>query len=137
MSFVVLLLAACGAAPPPASAPTGPAGGAPPAATPAVRESDVAGLKAAMDAGKVLLVDVRTPGEYAGGHVPGAVNLPLDQLAADAPALAGHEGEEIWVICEVGGRSAKASRQLAGWGRRPVNVGGGTSAWRAAGYPVE
>ena len=133
MTTIVLLLAACGAAP----APTGAPGGAPVERAPAVRESDVVGLKAAMEEGSVVLVDVRSPGEYAAGHVPGAVNLPLDRLTPDATVFTGHESEEIWVICEVGGRSAKASHQLAGWGLKPVNVGGGTSAWRAAGYPVE
>ena len=44
-------------------------------------EIDAAGLKARMDAGKIALIDVRTPSEFADGHAPGAVNIPLDQLA--------------------------------------------------------
>jgi rhodanese-related sulfurtransferase len=120
-----------------ATDPPSTTGGAPGRAPTTSRTTDVAGLKAAMDAGPVLLVDVRTPGEFAAGHVPGAINVPLDQLSPQAPAFAGHEQDEIWVICEVGGRSANASRQMSGWGLRPVNVDGGTSAWRAAGLPVE
>jgi rhodanese-related sulfurtransferase len=100
----------------------------------AVRTVDVTALH---DAGKVPLIDVRTPGEYAAGHVPGAVNVPLDTLSAAAVGALVPPGGEVWVICEVGGRSAAASKQLAAWGLAPVNVDGGTRAWRAAGWPVE
>jgi rhodanese-related sulfurtransferase len=131
---VLLILLAC--APTPTPAPTG--GPAPAAApAPAVRKVDVAELHGAMAARKVPLVDVRTPAEFAAGHVPGAVNVPLDQLSEATVAPVVGDGGEVWVICEVGGRSAAASQQLSKWGLHPVDVGGGTRAWRSAGYPVE
>jgi rhodanese-related sulfurtransferase len=104
----------------------------------ATRQLDARGLAAEQAAGKVtLLLDVRTEGEFSSGHVPGAINLPLDRLRADAPELAGKAGGEVHVICQSGGRSMTASGQLAGWGFQPVNIQGGTSSWRAAGLPVE
>lgn len=124
------VLVACGA-------PTAPPLGSAPAPAPAsggVRTVDVAALHGA---GPVPLVDVRTPQEYAAGHVPGAINVPLDQLSPDRLAAVAPADQEIWVICEVGGRSAAASARMAGWGLHPVNVDGGTRAWRAAGWPTE
>lgn len=83
----------------------------------------------------ISLIDVREPEEYASGHVPGATNIPLSQLderrnelPTDVPAL---------VICEAGGRSARATEALTAAGINAVDVAGGTSAWRAAGNPVD
>lgn len=109
-----------------------------PAAAPAeVRRVEVATLKQELDRGAVsLLIDVRTPGEFAGGHVPGAKNLPLDELDGRVGEL-GPAGAEVYVICQSGGRSARAGSALVARGYRPVDVRGGTSAWRDAGYAVE
>ena len=84
-----------------------------------------------------LLVDVRSPGEFTSGHIPGAINVPLGELKSRKAELeAGREG--LYVVCQSGGRSSKASKQLAGWGFDQVtNVAGGTGAWIAAGYPTE
>jgi rhodanese-related sulfurtransferase len=102
----------------------------------AVRQAPVSELKAAMAEG-VVLVDVRSAGEYAGGHAPGAVNIPLDVLSGRLDELRAHDGAEIWLICQSGARSMRAAGILAGAGLKPVNVTGGTSAWRSAGYPVQ
>lgn len=95
-----------------------------------VRRVSVAELKAALDAGSVpVLVDVRTPFEYGGGHVPGAINLPVGQVeGAELP-------DDVWLICRSGARSARAAQALAARGKRVVDVAGGTTAWAAAGYP--
>lgn len=101
-------------------------------------EVDVAGLKAAREAGPAVVVDVRTPEEFASGHVPGAVNIPVDQLEARIGELDAHRSAELYLICRSGGRSARAQAQLAAAGfARPINVAGGTLAWTAAGHPVE
>ena len=110
-----------------------------PATAPAaiVRNIDVAALRADLDRGVVrLLIDVRTTGEYAGGHVPGAKNVPLDQLDARIGEF-GTAEHEVYVICQSGARSGRAGAALAAKGLRPVNVTGGTGAWKAAGFPVE
>jgi rhodanese-related sulfurtransferase len=134
MSVLVVFLA-CGSPPP--STPPAPAAGSVAPTPVAVRSTDVQGLQQALAERPRVLLDVRTPGEYAAGHVPGAVNLPLAELDRNAPVFAGHDQDEIYVICEVGGRSARASSQLAEWGLHPVDLKGGTAAWRAAGLPVE
>jgi rhodanese-related sulfurtransferase len=133
---------ACAEAPAPA-APPAPAGqSAPaPAAQPApaagsVRNVDVAMLKADLDRGAVpLLIDVRSPEEFAAGHVASAKNIPLGEVEARLAEF-GAADKEVYVICQAGGRSAKASATLASKGYHPVNVEGGTGAWMSAGYPV-
>ena len=99
----------------------------------AVPEVDVAVLAQALDAGAPL-VDVRTEDEYVGGHVPGAVLVPLHQLGERHTEVAADQ--EVYVICHVGGRSAAAVAALNRAGYRTVNVAGGTAAWVEAGLPV-
>lgn len=99
---------------------------------------DVAGLKAALDAGKVpLLLDVRSRLEFASGHVPGSVNVPIDEVEGRLGELSPWKDGPIYVICKVGGRSATAAVALRRAGFHPVDVLGGTSAWLRAGYPTE
>jgi hydroxyacylglutathione hydrolase len=82
------------------------------------------------------VLDVRRPGEYAGGHVPGALSHPLDRLERELPAL--DPARPTAVICAGGYRSSAATSLLQRRGFRDLlNVVGGTSAWIAAGYDVE
>lgn len=90
-------------------------------------------LKAAVDRGASVL-DVRTPAEFAEGHIAGAVNLPLDQVEARADEVPGDR--PVYVICRSGNRSAQASVILKKANRDVRNVGGGMNDWGAAGYPV-
>ncbi len=79
------------------------------------------------------LIDVRSPGEYAAGHVACATNIPLEQLGPRLPDLSSHS--QVVLICESGQRATTA----AGWlcERDDVLIlDGGTKAWREAGYPV-
>ncbi|MEQ1564599.1 MAG: rhodanese-like domain-containing protein [Myxococcota bacterium] len=121
------------------AAPVGePVAAAPVAAAPAVRSTDSAALKSALDSAHVpILVDVRTPEEFASGHVPGAKSIPLNQLMSELGALEPYKGGEVWLICESGGRSARAAAQLSSQGFTTVNVGDGTSGWRNAGFPLD
>ena len=83
-----------------------------------------------------LLVDVREPEEYAGGHVPGAVNLPQSDLASRLDELP--RDRPVYVVCQGGMRSTRAAQFLRQVGFTDiVNVAGGTNAWLAAGRPVE
>ena len=100
--------------------------------------TDVAGLKAAMDAGPITLVDVRTPTEFAAGHVPGAQPLPLSDLETRLAELESHKDGDVYLICASGGRSGRAAQLLEREGfRHPINVEGGTRAWVAAGHPID
>lgn len=98
-----------------------------------VPEIDVAEL-ADKRASGALVIDVREPDEYAGGHVPGAQLIPLamvpDRLE-DIPS----DGT-VYVICKSGGRSRQASEFLLAQGRDVANVAGGTDAWVASGQPI-
>ncbi|MCA9495063.1 MAG: rhodanese-like domain-containing protein [Myxococcales bacterium] len=133
--WFVLLAVACGAPPEPATHTVATA----PAPASKRSDTDIEGLAAAMEKG-VKVIDVRTPEEFAAGHVPGAVNVPLGSFEAKSsdPALAGIDPDvPTYVICQSGGRSARAADQLAAGGYAAVNVKGGTGAWIAAGKPVE
>ncbi|MER5949595.1 rhodanese-like domain-containing protein [Streptomyces sp. NPDC001904] len=92
----------------------------------------------ARPADSTLVVDVRAPGEFASGHVPGAVNVPADHLDALLPDLrSAAERRRIVVVCAAGQRSAAACAKLADAGVDAVGLGGGTQAWTAEGLPVD
>ncbi|MEU0567331.1 rhodanese-like domain-containing protein [Nonomuraea sp. NPDC005983] len=84
------------------------------------------------------VIDVRTRAEYTTGHVPGAVNIPLDQLHHAVPALreAAHR-RPLVVVCASGARSENARGQLERAGVPARSLNGGTAAWTAAGHPVD
>jgi rhodanese-related sulfurtransferase len=83
------------------------------------------------------LVDVRSREEYRMGHLPGAVNIPLDQLARRVKELPA--GKPVVVVCATGNRSMSGSRIVAGAGGYPkvYNLKGGTMAWSRQGLPIE
>ena len=87
---------------------------------------------AAVDGAAV--VDVREPGEYVGGHVPGAGLMPMGQLPSRVGELDRHR--TVYVICASGNRSRAMSDYLARAGFDARSVDGGTAAWAAAGRPV-
>ena len=78
-----------------------------------------------------LLIDVREADEWACGHAPDAVHLPLSELMARVAEVP--EDQPVYVICKVGGRSEQAVNFLNQQGRSTVNVSGGMLAWQAAG----
>ncbi len=86
------------------------------------------------------LIDVRTPGEFAGVHAAGARLVPLDALDVQA-VLASRQAatdQPIYLICKAGSRGKKACEKFIAAGcTNVVNVDGGTDAWVAAGLPVE
>ena len=70
------------------------------------------------------LVDVRAPGEYAGGHVEGAINIPLPQIPTAQNALGGKDAK-LFVYCLSGARSGRACSTLKKMGYTDVtNIGG-------------
>lgn len=72
-----------------------------------------------------LLIDVRTPGEYAGGHIKNAVNIPLDILNAKSANL--KKDQPVIVYCASGARSSMAKKLLTKNGFSVVYNGGGIS----------
>ncbi|MER5184876.1 rhodanese-like domain-containing protein [Streptomyces sp. NPDC002896] len=86
---------------------------------------------------ELTVIDVRTPGEFASGHLPGALNIPLDQLSRALPAIKeAAEGGEILVVCASGARSENACKTLAGHGVTTATLTGGTSAWAEGGHEL-
>lgn len=88
-------------------------------------------------AGTVVLVDVRPAEEYAQGHLPGAVSVPLDTLARwarEAP-----KRKQIVAYCRgpYCAYAVQAVAELTKRGLRAVRATDGIAEWRAAGYPVE
>ena len=88
--------------------------------------------------GAIDLLDVRTPGEFATAHVPGALPAPLDTLDAAAFLKAcGGQSKPIYVLCQTGGRARKAIEKFERAGFVGcVLVEGGTQAWMDSGLPV-
>lgn len=81
-----------------------------------------------------IVVDVREPGEYVGGHVPGATLVPMGQLPSRLHELP--KGMPVYVICASGNRSLPMTSFLARAGYDAYSVAGGTSAWARAGHPI-
>ena len=80
------------------------------------------------------LIDVREVDEFAAGHVPGAVNLPMSTIGDHLEELPDGPFD---VICQAGGRSARVVEALTARGHDATNVEGGTGEWIQAGFDVE
>ncbi len=84
-----------------------------------------------------LLIDVREPEEYAGGHAPNAKLIPLGQLSSRLQEISYYKDKPIVVMCHSGRRSAIAVSQLQAAGFTQVsNVRGGMTAWESDGLAV-
>ncbi|EFR41517.1 MULTISPECIES: rhodanese-like domain-containing protein [Selenomonas] len=76
-----------------------------------------------------LIVDVRTPQEYAEGHIPHAINVPLDTIGTNPPAELPDKAQMIFVYCRSGARSMTASNKLAQMGYTNIVEMGGIKDW--------
>jgi rhodanese-related sulfurtransferase len=100
-----------------------------------IPEIDQTSFAARLVEDDVLVVDVRESREYRPGHVPGAKNMPLSLLPALLPEVP--KDRPVYVICQAGGRSARATALMRAVGIDATSVTGGTGAWIEAGRPVE
>jgi rhodanese-related sulfurtransferase len=85
---------------------------------------------------KVSILDVRTPDEFAQGHITGATLIPLQTLDKNLMLIAGVKSQKIIVYCHSGNRSVAASRILVKNGFTPLNLKGGITEWKAQGLPT-
>lgn len=85
-----------------------------------------------LEAATVTMIDVRENDEWAAGHAPGAVHVPL----ADLNPAEYTDSRPLVVVCRSGGRSSKAAAKLASAGLPVHNLTGGMTAWQSAGHPV-
>ena len=83
-----------------------------------------------MEAGKdIVILDVRTPQEYAEGHIPGAINVPNETIGQGEIAELPQKDQEILVYCRSGNRSKQASQKLAQLGYKNIKEFGGIRSW--------
>ena len=83
-----------------------------------------------------LVIDVRTAEEYSSGHIPGAVNIPFDQVAQRFGEV--HAPNGVALYCMVGPRARKGESALLAAGHTAVlHLDGGLAAWQQAGFPGE
>jgi rhodanese-related sulfurtransferase len=88
-----------------------------------------------LNAGKILLIDVREPSEYASERIAGALLYPLSTF--DATTLPEDGPRRVVFHCGSGKRSLTAAeRRLAAGQKHAAHLGGGIAAWKAAGLPV-
>jgi len=134
-----LLAFGCARETPPARTPTTEA---PPAAAPAPAEAasispaQVHEMLAAAPA--PVLLDVRSPEEFAAGHIHGALHIPYEDVAQRKSEIP--DSGTIVVFCAVGPRARAAEKSLVAAGidpQRVLHMDGGMVAWEAAGLPVE
>lgn len=82
-----------------------------------------------------LIVDVRSPQEFATGHIPGALNIPHDQIGQHLDEMRSDRGVALY--CMVGPRARLGEQKLLEAGvERVLHIDGGFSAWKAAGLPT-
>jgi rhodanese-related sulfurtransferase len=78
----------------------------------------------------ILLIDVRTPEEFAEAHIPNSISIPLNRIESDIGKVAKDKNAEMIVYCLSGRRAATACSQLTAMGYRNVSNMGGIKSWR-------
>ena len=106
--------------------------------TPGITHADAKAAAKLVAKGEVTVLDVRTPGEFAAGHIAGATNLNFQ--ASDFAAQLGKLDKEkkYLVHCASGGRSTRSLPRFTELGfKQVIHLDGGFKAWESAGNPVE
>ena len=100
------------------------------------REINAATLNTMIKANQALVVDVRESDEFAAGHIPGAINMPLSTFQASK--LPAAKGKTVILNCLGGKRSGQALDSCRA-AKSAVNthLAGGFGAWKSAGLPIE
>lgn len=92
-------------------------------------------LKIELDQGhRYQIVDVRSAAEYAAGHIPGALNIPMEQAEARLEDIAG--SDPVVLACQSGDRASMTCEILASHMQGLIVLEGGTEAWEGAGLPT-
>lgn len=85
----------------------------------------------------VVVLDVRSAGEYASGHIEGAINIDVEAANFDTKIAKLDKTVEYAVYCHSGRRSAIAAEKMSKAGFEKItNLEGGIQAWQAAGFPL-
>ncbi|KUR76732.1 rhodanese-like domain-containing protein [Novosphingobium sp. Fuku2-ISO-50] len=100
------------------------------------REIGADALNAMIKAQQALVVDVREVDEFAAGHIPGAINMPLSTFQASK--LPDPKGKTLVLNCLGGKRSATAlDKCVTAQAAVDTHLAGGFGAWKSAGLPIE
>ena len=103
---------------------------------PSDRQSEVPVTTVDHLADNAVIVDVREPNEWAAGHAPNAIHIPLGELPSRLDELPDTD-DTVAIVCRGGGRSSRAVAWLTQQGFDVANVEGGMRAWQSAGKPLE
>jgi len=105
----------------------------------AIKSVSAEDVKAAIDKKeKAIILDVRDPGEYAAGHLPGAINVSRGTLEWGIWSKVPDKNTKIYVYCKTAGRSALATKTLNDLGyKNAVLMDAQFEDWIKKGYPVE
>ena len=107
------------------------------AVIPGAPETSAQTLKQEMEKkGKRLVIDVRNPQEYAAGHVPGAINIPFEQLQNKIQEMKVPKNTILVTVCEHGGRSSRAALELQKLGYQTSSFCR-LDSWKKQGYKLE
>ena len=105
-------------------------GGGAAEAQPSYQQISQEEAKEMMDTQEVIILDVREQEEYDGGHIPGAVLLPVGTIAEDTAAeVIPDQDDTVLVYCRSGNRSKTAAAALAQLGYTQVYEFGGINTW--------
>ena len=103
-----------------------------------VKEIGTLNVTQLMNHENAVLLDLREPAEFKGGKLPGAVHIPLSQLAQRGDELAKLAARPVVAYCALGRRSAMVGGALTKLGFTQIySLRGGVKAWREAGLPVD
>ena len=96
-----------------------------------------ADLQARRESGTApTVIDVRSAEEYAAGHIPGALNIPFDQVAKRISDVAAPQGVALYCLVGPRARQGEAALLASGY-ERVLHLEGGLAAWQASGLPIE
>lgn len=84
----------------------------------------------------IVLIDVRTPAEYASGHIEGSVNIDVNDPDFASKALKAANGKTVALYCRSGRRSKNAASQLVGKIKTIFELESGINGWTSAGLPI-
>lgn len=93
-------------------------------------------FEVAIKSDSILIVDVRTPAEFAENHIDGALNLDINNVAFVKNAEALDKSKQLAVYCRSGKRSKKAANVLTDLGFKVVELNTGILGWKASGKSV-
>lgn len=103
----------------------------------AITDVDVAEAQQIVDDGGAVILDVRTPEEFAASHLPDAINIDVESGDFDTKVAELDESAETLVYCQTGNRSGVATDEMADLGFTDMSdLQGGIEAWASAGEPI-